>query len=489
MLSISKVGGTGLEYYTTEYYAEGKEDPIKLRGQGAPLLQNSNVVTKEEFSNLLNGFTPDGTTKLVQNAGKPNHQAGLDCTFSPPKPFSVLWALSDEKRHHNLRSIHERANEIAARYLGQVGGFSRTGTGGERLEKAALTSASFTHPSSRASDPQLHTHNVFLNVGFRADGTTGALWTKEIFRHKLAAGQLYRDALAGMIRVELGLEIEPRKVGFHIKGVPEELCGVFSKRRKEIVQELLRVGESSAVAAKLAALNTRPKKQKISLRELKAYWARVGREFGFGPEEAQALLKAGEQAIAVANAEKISAKPVCQPDPKHATPEDTAPKPGAEKLDAPQEQSAGERGDSPSPRKEPEESENRKTRDQKKSSTASHTKRDRAQTQKRPQRLVRWRLLFPHAPEWSPFKTSKSPYLNIKADEGFRRFGKIKWKKGLAVAELRIQQKYLFPRAPITPLRRLAIPALRVLSPSQVRNMKAKADHFRRMEERLSQSR
>jgi hypothetical protein len=55
-------------------------------------------------------------------------------------------------------------------------------------------------------------------------GAPQALETREIYRAKLLLGSIYRAQLAAELQKRLGLEIEPREVGFHIKGVPLEVC-------------------------------------------------------------------------------------------------------------------------------------------------------------------------------------------------------------------------------------------------------------------------
>lgn len=47
--------------------------------------------------------------------------------------------------------------------------------------------ALFTHYSSRAFDPQVHTYALLINLAVRQDGTTGALWSQEFLRAKMTA--------------------------------------------------------------------------------------------------------------------------------------------------------------------------------------------------------------------------------------------------------------------------------------------------------------
>src|SRR5580765_3843250 len=61
-------------------------------------------VTKRAFSNLAAGFSPDGKTAVVQNAGKKRH-SGDDHTADANKEVSLLWAL---ERARSTREAIER---------------------------------------------------------------------------------------------------------------------------------------------------------------------------------------------------------------------------------------------------------------------------------------------------------------------------------------------------------------------------------------------
>lgn len=183
----------------------------------------------------------------------------------------------------------------ALTYLEQVAGCTRRGAGGATLEPAALTFATFQHSTSRAQDPQLHTHALLLNLGLRADGTTGTLHSLPVFREKMNAGAIYQTELAAGLRQRLGLALEPEHVGFHIRGVPKELCRQFSQRRQDIEQELARRGKDNAVAAKVAALETRPEKECVARTELVARWQKAGAEFGWSAKQAEQLRRQGPE--------------------------------------------------------------------------------------------------------------------------------------------------------------------------------------------------
>jgi conjugative relaxase-like TrwC/TraI family protein len=282
MLSIAgpfKATEKSLEYYVC-YYTEQMKDQGVWFGDAAEKLTLGEQVTAAQFRLLLRGFHPDGTP-LVQNAGDENRQAFWDCTFSAPKSVSVLWAILPKEQQQLVLAAQLKAVKIALGWLERQTGLSRRGKGGSRLEEVGLAFALFQDYVSREIDPQLHTQCVLLNLGTRSDGTVGALWTEKMFDMKMEAGALYRVALADELRRSLGVRIEPDRFGFALSDVPEALCKHFSKRRKQIEDELERDGDYSAVAAKEAAIKTRGPSKKFEFDVLFEAWRRVGREFGW----------------------------------------------------------------------------------------------------------------------------------------------------------------------------------------------------------------
>ena len=295
MLSISppmKGAGQGdyyLELAQEDYYTKGGEPPGEWYGEGAEALGVGGQVGETELKNLLNGYSKDGTEKLVQNAGSEDRQSGWDLTFSAPKSVSSLWAVSDPETRKLIQESQEAAVKAGLNYIQEEAGITRRGKGGQQIEDAKLTFATFEHGTSRAQDPQLHTHALALNIGVRDDGTTGSIRSSDIFEQKMAAGAVYRAELSYQLEQKLGLETERDKSFFQVSGVPKELNDEFSKRRKEIESELEDGGFSGAKASKVAALNTRGKKGHIPREELFESWKEVGQKYEFGAEQAKEL--------------------------------------------------------------------------------------------------------------------------------------------------------------------------------------------------------
>lgn len=279
MLSIAKMGKNSLDYYADlareDYYLKGGEPPGLWMGRGAASLGLGATVQKEDFHNVFQGFSPDGTSMLVQNAGTEDRHFGSDLTFSAPKSVSVLWSQSDPERRAKIEKQVVSAARDALQYLEDNAIFTRRGRGGAITERGAgMVSALFLHGTSRAQDPQLHVHSLVANLVLRKDGTWGSMRGitsrkyKEdrlrtrlpLYREKMAAGALFRASLASGLEKELGFAIRRKGNSFEVEGVPAELMRRFSTRRREIEEALVGVKEhSSKVAAKATILTRRPK--------------------------------------------------------------------------------------------------------------------------------------------------------------------------------------------------------------------------------------
>ena len=288
MLSIGAASGA---YYSglasEDYYHDGGEPPGQWTGRGAEAFGLKGQVDKEQFLNLCEGFSPLGTTRLVQNAGAENHRAAWDLTFSAPKSVSVLWSQADEATRKEIQTAQFEAVKKALEYLEREAAYTRRGHAGNEREECDLLIALFEHGTSRAQDMQLHTHAVVLNVGLRADGKTGTLETKAIFQHKMTAGALYRAELAAQLENRLGLSAKrtEKNQTFEIEGVPQKLITECSKRREAIEAAMKEQGATGASRAAYFTVSTREKKQHVSREILFQIWQEVAREHNFSTEQ------------------------------------------------------------------------------------------------------------------------------------------------------------------------------------------------------------
>ena len=432
MLSLSKPlhGSASADYYLKaaqqEYYTKSLGPPGQWYGRGAAELGLHGKVEVSQLRNVFDGKSPDGTEQLVQiqKWKERERQCGWDMTFSAPKSVSVVWAMSDSKSRAQIESAHHAAVEKAVSFLESEAGITRRGAGGKTWEKAKLVFALFQHGTSRASDPQLHTHTLLVNLCVREDGTTGAVRSKGFFQNKTAAGKVYQLALAQRLREDLNLSVSLDKYSCRVDGVSRKVCRHFSKRREEIEKVLQRDGDHSAKHSERVAIETRPSKHERPANQLFAEWQREGEKHGWGSKDAARML------------EEAARK---QPKPKSARE-----KRRESKL---RQDSAEERM-----MKLLKGAEDKNAKDN------PFDRRERP-GQKKPYFTFESRFLFPRAPEWSPFKNWRVPILVSGGKKSKDWWGKVRWEMQTPLGKLQFRNKLVFPNAPEwNPLKHLAVP-------------------------------
>jgi conjugative relaxase-like TrwC/TraI family protein len=164
--------------------------------------------------------------------------SGYDATFSAPKSLSVWWALTGD---HRLLDAHDAAVTAALAHLERFGSTTRIRSDGARLhpDTNGLTIAVFRQTTSRADDPQIHTHAVISAKVQTPDGRWYALDARYLKRHQRVLGGLYQSVLRAELSHRFGVEWRPITNGqAEIAGVPDELLRVFSKRSGDINRAL-----------------------------------------------------------------------------------------------------------------------------------------------------------------------------------------------------------------------------------------------------------
>lgn len=287
MLSISGVGNAGgaADYYTKDnYYTRDEEafDNAKWTGEAADALGVSGKVDREQLNELLEGRFADVQTGEAVELGRSDgeggkeHRAGWDLTFSAPKSVSVLALEGGDAR---ILEAHQNAVEKA---FATMEAKAATRIKGETVQTGNLAAVMVTHDTSRAQDPQLHTHCVIANATKCEDGQWRSLESRTLYQAKMEGGAAYRAELAhGLERAGYQLDIA-RDGTFEVRGVPEAVIADKSTRRQDIEAELAERGLSSAKASQIATLDTREKKEMIEDREaLRAGWRERSDALGY----------------------------------------------------------------------------------------------------------------------------------------------------------------------------------------------------------------
>ena len=164
---------------------------------------------------------------------------------------------------------------------------TRRGAGGAvAIAGRGLIGAAFRHRTSRAGDPQLHTHVLVANLILGADGRWGTLDGRRIYAHAKTAGYLYELRLRALLTRELGFEWGSVRNGIaDVVDVAPAVRRAFSRRRAEIEAEMARRGVTSAGGAQVVALATRRAKDyRVAPEALVPEWR--ARAAGLGLDEA-----------------------------------------------------------------------------------------------------------------------------------------------------------------------------------------------------------
>jgi len=216
-----------------DYYAVGEIRPGQWIGVGVERLGLKENVTREQFHALCENQNPQTGERLTQRQLKKDQRRVLyDFTCSAPKSISVLAVTLDDQR---LVEAHEAAAKIAFREL-ETFAATRVRKGRvENLDRGTgnLVAAAFVHDSSRALDPQLHTHFTVFNATFdERERCWKALQARGMYDAIRYGTAVYRNELARRVQ-QIGYRITPVKHGFEIEGVNGELLKRFSKRAQQ----------------------------------------------------------------------------------------------------------------------------------------------------------------------------------------------------------------------------------------------------------------
>ena len=322
MLSVTKLSPGQEAYYERsvaagldDYYAGRGESPGVWTGQGAAGLGLVGVVGEGELGELISGRDPASSAVLRRHPPRRltmveridaatgerrveektlSPVAGYDLVFSPPKSVSLLQALGGEDVRYAVNQAHMAAWQEAFAYLEDEACVVRRGKDGVLRESGVgFVAAAYQHRTSRAQDPHLHTHVIVANQTRRpSDGEWRALDGEALLRtYRLAAGYLYQAHLRYELTRSLGVEWRTPVQGMaEIAGVPEEALRAFSTRREQVVEYLGRRGASGFYAAKVAALETRDRKQPVDLPRLEGEWRGRAAEHGLDRRRLAAVL-------------------------------------------------------------------------------------------------------------------------------------------------------------------------------------------------------
>ncbi|MEX1005806.1 MAG: MobF family relaxase [Acidimicrobiia bacterium] len=302
-----------------DYYLRGGTATGRWHGSGAVEQGLKGTVSAEGLVRLFDGQHPATGEQLGRQLRK-DGVAAWDLTFSADKSVSLLWAFGDDEVRRHVVEAFEESTAEAVSYLESVAsstrGASRTpvldregkpilgddGRPRQRIETwpirtTGYVSAWFTEFTSRADDPQLHTHVVVGNRVKGVDGVWRAIDGRLLYRHKLAAGYLHESELRSRLTERLGVRWQAVNNGVaDIEGFTRDQIMAFSQRRQDIESWRTAHGYADTAAAnEIATLATRGPKQDHPVDSLMPVWLKRGAEVGITPESVTAVLDHSRQ--------------------------------------------------------------------------------------------------------------------------------------------------------------------------------------------------
>ncbi len=304
-------------YYVEQlpnYYLRSGEPRGVWHGTAAATLGLSGEVGDEDFLALMAGADPRKPDRQLGRRYDDDSVRGFDATASAPKSVSLLWAFGDEYVRGEVLAAHDAAVAAMAGWI-EDHAHTRYRIGGEVavVDAQGIVAAGFRQHTSRALDPQLHTHLVIANRVKSPDGRWLALDARTIKRDQRTLSALYHAGLRAELTARLGVEWNTPVNGIgEIAGVDEALLREFSARtvevRRRTIDKLERFEQSTGrqptarEAARLereAVYDSRPAKVKqVDCEVLHAEWCAQAVAVGFDPAHVvgEAIGRSTEQA-------------------------------------------------------------------------------------------------------------------------------------------------------------------------------------------------
>jgi conjugative relaxase-like TrwC/TraI family protein len=295
-------GAAAGDYYVKQlpnYYLQSGEPRGIWFGDGATTLALIGDVDDEAFVALMAGMDPTRPDRHLGRSYDDKSVRGFDVTASAPKSVSVLFALGDLETRRQVLAAHDDAVGALAAWI-ERHAHTRYRIGGEVAVVAAvgIVAAAFRQHTSRALDPQLHTHLVIANRVKSPDGRWLALDARLIKHDQQSLSAIYHACLRAELTRRLGVRWHDPEHGIaEIRDVPEDVIVEFSARttdvRRRIDDKLDRFIDTMGreptprerwKLEREAAIDSRPAKaHSVEAAALHAAWAEQTRQLGHDP--------------------------------------------------------------------------------------------------------------------------------------------------------------------------------------------------------------
>jgi len=221
------------------YYLDGDEPRGVWHGDGAERLGLVGEVRDEDFLALMAGLDPNSGEPLGRQYGEKSVR-GFDVTASAPKSVSVLFALGDTATRQAVLDAHDAAVATMVDWI-EAHAHTRYRINGEvaTVDADGIIAASFRQHTSRALDPQLHTHVVISNRVASDDGRWLALDARTIKFDQRTLSALYHASLRAELSRSLGVVWEQPVNGIaEMRDVADDVREEFSSRTRAVEERI-----------------------------------------------------------------------------------------------------------------------------------------------------------------------------------------------------------------------------------------------------------
>lgn len=295
-------GAYYLDALPTYYLDATGEPPGRWHGTAAAHLGLDGELDDAAFLRVMAGGHPDTGVDLGR-AFDDRSVRGFDLTASAPKSVSVLWALGDDTMRATVLDAHDTAVATMVDWVEQHA-HTRYRINGQVaiVDAHGITAALFRQHTSRALDPQLHTHVVVANRVLSDDGRWLALDARTLKIDQRTLSALYHATLRAQLTATLGVEWEVPQNGIaEIAGFDREVLSEFFTRTDHIARRVevkLERFEASMGRAptprerwrleREAVVDSRPSKSRRTAQQPQALhteWAQRTRALGVTPRE------------------------------------------------------------------------------------------------------------------------------------------------------------------------------------------------------------
>lgn len=282
------------------YYLDSGEPRGVWIGAGAGMLGLAGEVDDGHFLALMAGMDPQRPERSLGRAYDESSVRGFDVTCSAPKSVSVLFALGGDDVRRQVLAAHDTAVSALAGWI-ERHAHTRYRIGGEVavVDAEGIVAAAFRQHTSRALDPQIHTHLVIANRVKSPDGRWLALDARLVKHDQQTLSALYHSGLRTELTARLGVRWhEPEHGIAEMRDVSPDLLAEFSARtadvRRRIDNKLDRFIETMDREPtprerwrleREAVVDSRPhKSHAIDAGSLHVGWAEQTRQFGLDPD-------------------------------------------------------------------------------------------------------------------------------------------------------------------------------------------------------------